>query len=71
MDRSQSNLAHQTNDGEPIEHEQPMELKPQTQTSSIESVFPTANANQLLELIAQGHSPEDLHKLINQSQRAA
>ncbi len=48
-----------------------MELKPQTPASSIESAFPTANANQLLELIAQGHDPEDLHELINQSQRAA
>ena len=67
MDRSQSNLAHQINDDEQVGPEH----KPPTPTSSIESIFPTANANQLLELIAQGHNPEDLHKLIRQSQRAA
>lgn len=39
--------------------------------SSIESLFPTADANELLKLIAQGHNPDDLCELINHSKKSA
>ena len=73
MDRSQSNPTHQMIIGEMEISEQPQDCQTyQTPAaSSIESIFPTANANQLLELIAEGHNPDDLHELINQSHRAA
>lgn len=35
--------------------------------TTIESLIPSADANQLLLLIAQGHNPSDLHALINQT----
>lgn len=40
-------------------------------TATIESLIPSADANQLLDLIAQGHNPADLHALINQTKQAA
>jgi len=73
MDRSQLNPARQSRIGEPKDCGQPSDSVSKTTTpaASIESVFPTANANQLLELIAQGHNPEDLHQLIQHSKHAA
>jgi hypothetical protein len=43
----------------------PPQLQSTPQVSQIESHFPTADANQLLELIAQGHDPANLNGLIN------
>lgn len=40
-------------------------------TSTIESMLPAADANQLLELIKQGHNPNDLQQLIHNSKTAA
>ncbi|MBL4809600.1 MAG: hypothetical protein JKY43_06035 [Phycisphaerales bacterium] len=71
MDHSHSNLDHQNQSGEPDNSDRPIEPNPKPKASSIESIFPTANANQLHELIAQGHNPQNLHDLINRSQRAA
>jgi len=51
-------------------HSNPTPPRPSTAPSSIsalESTLPTADANQLLDLIAKGHNPNDLHQLINNS----
>ena len=47
--------------------DQPVAKAPTT----IESLIPSADANQLLDLIAQGHNPADLHALINQTKQVA
>jgi hypothetical protein len=44
-----------------------LNTQPTPTASSIESLFPTADANRLLELISQGHDPANLNHLINHS----
>ncbi len=42
---------------------------PNPSKSNIESILPTANANQLLNLIDQGNDPTNLNQLISHSKQ--
>lgn len=57
---------HPTTDS--LSNEHLSEPKPSVDNgSNLESLLPIADANELLNLIAQGHCPSDLNRLIDQS----
>ena len=57
---------------QPAEPDQTGQLTEQPfPTSTIEPLLPAADANQLLDLIKQGHNPNDLKQLIKISNKAA
>jgi hypothetical protein len=58
MDRPKSKPVRPDHPEEPQSQGQP------TAVSNIETLLPTANANQLMDLIAQGNDPSDLDGLI-------
>ncbi len=64
MDSSSSNPSPQSSATQSSDTLLPP-LQSAPQSSQIESHFPTASANQLLELIAQGHDPANLNGMIN------
>ncbi len=66
-DQSRMDSSTHNNPTSPQETEAKQSHAPVPAASSIESHFPTADANQLLELIAQGHDPANLNNLINHS----
>ncbi len=63
MDSPSSNPSPQSSATQRLDTLPPLQSAPQS--SQIESHFPTASANQLLELIAQGHDPANLNGMIN------
>jgi len=69
MDHPQSNPEQQDHPNSPDEN--PVSSPAPRPSLNIESLLPSASANQLLELISRGHSPENLHTLIESSNKAA
>jgi len=63
-------MDHTTSIPEPTGNNEPR-IAQRSVSMTIESLLPAADANQLLELIAQGHNADDLHKLISQTNKAA
>lgn len=63
-------MDHPTPNPEPTGNNKPRVVE-RSVSMTIESLLPAADANQLLELIAQGHNADDLHQLISQTNKAA
>ncbi len=71
MDQPQSNPDQQDRLISPDEIQADTSAPVSSPNLDIESLLPSANANQLLELLSNGHCPNNLNTLIESTNKAA